>query len=289
MPVSVAPISPDQFDTMLQAFNQGYEGYIVPLHLEAEQLHGHIEGGSIDLSASRMAYSDGEAVGVALLGIREKRAWVGGIGVSPAWRGQGIGRLLMNALIDAARERGLDVVQLEVIQGNTSAHKLYLSLGFEDIRRLLILERKPTPSASSSSPLPMQWGGDLGEGIESVPPADALAHYASFHAIPNPWQRERDSLRRLEPRMTGWLAQGDGQTLAYTVGFAAENGIQFMDLGFAPGQAAALQALINHVHAQFPEANGRMVNLGEDDPAWPLLADFGYVETMAQYEMLLKL
>jgi ribosomal protein S18 acetylase RimI-like enzyme len=281
MPVSIAPISPDQFDTMLQAFNQGYEGYIVPLHLETDQLHGHIEGGSIDLSASRMAYSDGEAVGIALLGIRGKRAWVGGVGVSPAWRGQGVGRLLMNALIEAAREHNLDVVQLEVIQGNTSAHNLYLSLGFEDIRRLLILEYKPD-SARDLSPINLY-------DIQIVSPADALVHYASFHAIPNPWQRERDSLRRLEPRMTGWLAQQDGQTLAYAVGFASENGIQFMDLGLASGEDAAFHALVAHIHDQYPEANGRLVNLGEDDPAWPILADFGYVETMAQYEMLLKL
>lgn len=286
MPVSVAPISPDQFDTLLQAFNQGYEGYIVPLHLDADQLRGHIEGGSIDLSASRMAYNEGEAVGIALLGIRGKRAWVGGVGVSPAWRGQGIGRQLMNAVIDAAWQHNLDVVQLEVIQSNTSAHNLYLSLGFEDIRRLLILEYKPDSSRGLSPINPVSPTNV--DDIRIVPPADALAH-VNFHPVLNPWQRERDSLRRLEPRMTGWLAQRDGQTIAFAVGLASENGIQFMDLGFASGEDAALRALVAHVHNQYHEANGRMVNLGEDDPAWPVLAEFGYVETMAQYEMLLKL
>lgn len=287
MSVSVAPISPDQFDILLKAFNQGYEGYIVPVHLEAEQLRGHIYSSSIDLSASRLAYQDGVAVGMALLGIHGERAWVGGIGVSPAMRRQGIGRLLMKALIDAARERGLDTVQLEVIQGNTSAHNLYLSLGFDDIRRLLIIERKadsgrglsPTNPVSPTNPYQ----------IQTVPDADALAHHPAFHPTPNPWQRQPESLSRLENRMPGWLAVRDGQTLAYAVGSAAENSIQWMDLGFAPGQDAALHALVNHVHAQFPEATGRMVNLGEDDPAWPILADFRYVETMAQYEMLLKL
>ncbi len=285
MPVSIAPISADQFDILLQTFNQGYEGYIIPLHLEAEQLHGHIEGGSIDLSASRIAYNDGDAIGVALLGIRGQRAWVGGVGVSPAWRGQGVGRMLMNAVIDSARTRSLDTVQLEVITGNTSAHNLYLSLGFEDMRRLLILERQPDSGRglSATSPVPPN-----AYDIQTVPAADALVH-TDFHTMSNPWQRERDSLRRLEPRMTGWLALHQGQTQAFAVGFASENGIQFMDLGFAPDQSAALQALIAHVHAQYPEANGRMVNLGEDDPAWVVLADFGYVETMAQYEMLLKL
>lgn len=286
MSVSIAPISPDQFDTLLQAFNRGYEGYIVPLHLDADQLRGHIEGGSIDLSASRMAYNEGEAVGIALLGIRGKRAWVGGVGVSLAWRGQGIGRQLMNAVIDAARQHNLDVVQLEVIQSNTSAHNLYLSLGFEDIRRLLILEYKPDSSRGLSAINPVSpTNVDV---IQIVPPADALAH-THLHPVPNPWQRERDSLRRLEPRMTGWLAQRDGKIIAFAVGIASEKAIQFMDLGFASGEDAALCALVAHVHNQYPEANGRLVNLGEDDPAWPVLSDFGYVETMAQYEMLLKL
>jgi ribosomal protein S18 acetylase RimI-like enzyme len=286
MPVSVAPISLDEFDTLLQAFNRGYEGYVVPLHLDADQLRGHIEGGSIDLSASRMAYNDGEAVGVALLGIREKRAWVGGVGVSPAWRGQGIGRLLMNAVIDAARERSLDVVQLEAIQSNTSAHNLYLSLGFEDIRRLLILEYKLDSSRGLSPINPVSQTNV--DNIQTVSPADALTH-VNFHTVSNPWQRERDSLRRLEPRMTGWLAQRDGQTVAFAVGIASEKAIQFMDLGFVSGEDAALRALVAHVHNQYPEANGRLVNLGEDDPAWPVLADVGYVETLAQYEMLLQL
>lgn len=55
------------------------------------------------------------------------------IALSPAARGEGQGRRLMNALLDAAAERGVREVFLEVRADNPVARSLYASLGFEEI------------------------------------------------------------------------------------------------------------------------------------------------------------
>jgi putative acetyltransferase len=55
-----------------------------------------------------------------------------GIGVHPDWQGVGLGRVLMDALLDWARkpETGLHRVELNVFSDNAAAIGLYESLGF---------------------------------------------------------------------------------------------------------------------------------------------------------------
>ena len=56
------------------------------------------------------------------------------IALAPAARGRGQGRRLMNALLDAAAERGVREVFLEVRADNPVARSLYASLGFTSRR-----------------------------------------------------------------------------------------------------------------------------------------------------------
>ncbi len=53
-----------------------------------------------------------------------------GMGVRAPWRGQGIGRRLMEAALDGARKIGLARVELEVYASNTAAIHLYEKAGF---------------------------------------------------------------------------------------------------------------------------------------------------------------
>ena len=53
-----------------------------------------------------------------------------GMGVLPAYRGQGIGRRLLQACIDKARAQGLTRIELEVRADNQRAIGLYQALGF---------------------------------------------------------------------------------------------------------------------------------------------------------------
>ncbi len=53
------------------------------------------------------------------------------IATAPEVRGRGVGELVLNGLIDAARELGAHLLTLEVRVSNVVAQKLYLKYGFE--------------------------------------------------------------------------------------------------------------------------------------------------------------
>jgi ribosomal protein S18 acetylase RimI-like enzyme len=58
------------------------------------------------------------------------------------YRGKGIGRQLMNAVISEAENRGSNRVTLEVRKDNPTAQNLYQSLGFEDTDPSMFYWRK---------------------------------------------------------------------------------------------------------------------------------------------------
>ncbi len=67
-----------------ELFTAAYEGYVVPMHIDEAALAWMQDKFDFDVDASRIAYLDGEPVGLANLAIRGRDAWVGGIGVVPS-------------------------------------------------------------------------------------------------------------------------------------------------------------------------------------------------------------
>lgn len=59
------------------------------------------------------------------------KAMLLGMYVSKAARGQGLGKKLIQKIIDSAREEGVEQIQLMVVTHNQAAKSLYASLGFE--------------------------------------------------------------------------------------------------------------------------------------------------------------
>ena len=53
-----------------------------------------------------------------------------GMGVRSEWRGQGIGRRLLNSCLALAKNAGIEKVELEVFSDNIAAVRLYESFGF---------------------------------------------------------------------------------------------------------------------------------------------------------------
>ena len=57
------------------------------------------------------------------------------LGVVAAFRGQGVGRALMESIIEAGRRQSVPALSLSVEVENTAAHRLYRHLGFEVVGR----------------------------------------------------------------------------------------------------------------------------------------------------------
>ena len=95
-----------------------------------------------EAKGERRNLEDGELVGLldcwggTRRGMRHETTL--GISVKAGWRGQGIGRMMMERALEWARESGVVTrVQLEVLAENVRARKLYEELGFvvEGVRR----------------------------------------------------------------------------------------------------------------------------------------------------------
>lgn len=80
------------------------------------------------------AVVDDEPVGMGWVELRERAsgvsAWIYDISLDPARRGQGLGRGLLDALHDAARDLGATSMALNVFGDNAAAIRLYESSGY---------------------------------------------------------------------------------------------------------------------------------------------------------------
>ena len=165
----LVPADTYSFEQLADIFNEGYEGYVVPMRVDPPTLESMVNAWDVDLSRSRIALRDGDdPVGIALLAVRGDRWWVGGLGVAPGARREGIGRALMESVLAEAP----DVVRLEVIEQNEPARTLYDELGFRELRLLEVwtLEADLDPVEARS--------------VEPSPPGEQDP----------PWQRADESL-----------------------------------------------------------------------------------------------
>jgi len=235
-------------------FNAGYEGYVLPFHVDEQQLELMDGVFDLDLDASRIAFRDGKPVGLANLGLRGEDAWIGGVGVVTSARRSGVGEALMRSLHEEARERGVRRVWLEVIIENTGAFALYEKLGYEQTQDVEVWT------------LPAAEGGHAGH---EVPAPDAKAQLPERH---EPWQRADGTLSHYAD--VRGLVTDSGAML-----FCVRTTAQLQQ--YAGDPEPLLEAL-----RSFGDAY--VLNLPADDPATTVLRDLGGSVVVRQHEMLLE-
>lgn len=84
----------------------------------------------VPCARSLLAVVAGKTIGYIIYWHLPSEVDIHNLAVHPAYRRQGIGRSLLQAVIDEARRNGLSQVTLEVRKSNEAAQKLYQSLGF---------------------------------------------------------------------------------------------------------------------------------------------------------------
>ncbi len=130
-------------DEVLVAWNNGFEGYIVQINLNAEAFLTRLVGEGLSPSHSIVAIDDNNPVGIVLNGFRnmngKKIAWNGGTGVSTNYRGKGVSRALMEETLEIYKQENVEMATLEVIKENERAIKLYEKFGYEICDHLLFI------------------------------------------------------------------------------------------------------------------------------------------------------
>ena len=122
---------------LAQILTQCFEGYLMPVQMNAEAFERRFRAEHLDAVLSFVYSQNGLPQGIVLISRRGKNSRVAAMGVAINARGQGLGRLMLQNAIHAASKRGDQSMVLEVFEQNTKALALYQSLGFEVMRRLV--------------------------------------------------------------------------------------------------------------------------------------------------------
>lgn len=259
------------------AFTNVYQDYLVPFVVDASWAGPHVASNDLDLDHSPLWLDDnGAVVALAALGRRGARGWVGGFGVTPGYRGQGLAARLIDALLRSARDAGLAEVQLEVIAGNTRAIRTYERVGFVRTRDLRILAR---PADAPPAP------DDLAQP-HAAAPDQLLPHGDRLRATRPAWQRESASLAHLTG-LSGLALGSDAAPTAYLLYRGNETNASIADFA-APTLDTAL-ALAAALPALLPGRTLRISNEPEESPTCAAFDQLGWQEALRQHEMIFKL
>ena len=254
---------------LVEFLNQGFENYLIPIHVNMDGFLSMLRKDGIDLSASRILLMHEQPAGIALIARRGWQSRLAAMGIFLGMRGQGAGSWLMEKLIDEARQRGDRGMVLEVIEQNIPAVRVYQKYGFQVVRKLASFICKDPQETTADvlqemdlrelgcmilkygwSDLPWQLSG---ESIAQMnPPARAYGKDQAYVAISNPeadhiviWSLLVEPEARGRHRSVGILktliATHPGKTWHVPALFPEEMGTVFERAGFQKEELSQLQ------------------------------------------------
>ena len=274
-PIQLIPASRFTYEQLAAIYNQTRVDYMVPMPMNAARLAEYVETYDVELDHSLVAATQaGEMLGVAMLGMREDRAWLTRLGVIPNTRRNGIGNILVGSLFKQAADLQINFVMLEVIKNNLPAHQLFLKFGFREIGELLVLRRSP----HIPPPNPIVADAQRLDRTESLV---LVGHDRGTQ----PWTNQSESLINMHEvsglRLTladgsrGWLVYQRQKFLLTRFAFKTEAG----------DPATVAYALLSHLHSQYPRLDTQIENIQVNDPHLPAFYKMGYVESFRRIEM----
>jgi ribosomal protein S18 acetylase RimI-like enzyme len=175
-------------DLAAATLDRGFSDYVVKIPFTTSLLLQMIRQDSVDPALSMMVMDGDAAVGAGLVARRGWTSRLAAMSIVPEARRHGAGAFLVRELLQASRARGERAMVLEVIESNEPAVRLYRTLGFEVVHRLVGLKREPAPVTATPS------NADL----ETADIRD-VARLVSLHAPDLPWQVSGESLAQSGP------------------------------------------------------------------------------------------
>jgi ribosomal protein S18 acetylase RimI-like enzyme len=242
-------------------FTAGYEGYFMPIAIDADSFRFLARSFDYDLEASRVVRNGNESVGLVMVARRGEEGWIGGVAVVPELRGTGLGRRLMEAAAAEARARGVKQLWLEVLEQNGPAIGLYEQLGYKHVRELEVwtLDEFHEKRREGTS---IATGDAIGRAGERLP-----------------WQRADETVANMDDAKALVTKSG---TLIYRATGATASLLQV---------AADVEDGVRGLLATLPRdvKSLRYMNGPVGDPVNAALKSLGGVQSARQHEMMIRL
>ena len=273
------PASRFTVQQLTDIYNQTRVDYVVPMPMNAAKLQEYIHNYDIDLRRSVVALSEGNPLGLAMLGVRGDKTWITRLGVMPNGRQGGVGRGLMNSLIDNSRQLGAKMIVLEVIKNNIPAQRLFERLGFQPVRELQVIRRPPAP-------LNMSIGNSLYIDPVGYQEAVNLLKYRTDTAS---WVTATASLYNagnLSALVADFPKGGRGWLVYQNTVFLLSRLVLETE---ADDSLEVAISLLQNLHWRHPVQDTIVENLSVDDKHWPAFQKLGYIVSFNRIEMHLHL
>lgn len=271
--IRIERLPPDRLDDLIDAQNDIFSDYIIQIRSSRHFFVEFLRSVGGDLANVLVAMEGDSIVGYINPVIDKDEGWIGGLGVIPAYRSQGIAKRLMGAAEDLCRKQGVRTVLLEVIEGNTRAQKLYEGLGYTVVRKYLSAEGRP-----------IRFEGYGPEPRHASLPEVLALHDSSYRDTC--WQRRKtEALVQSAKGAENFKVEGGFVVVRSidTNGFIPFLGVVPERRGKGIGTALAKFALTRlHDAGAFKVA---VYNVNEDLPTTRLLDMFDFKVTMKQIEM----
>ena len=130
--------------TLYEAFIDAFSGYAVKIDVTFAQFLEMISSRNFDPKYSIGCFIEGQLAGFILCGIRNYGKVIIGYdiatGVVTNQQRKGIGKRILQELIEQLKENGVHYFRLEVLEKNITAINLYTNQGFNIIRKLECFE-----------------------------------------------------------------------------------------------------------------------------------------------------
>lgn len=264
------------------AYNQARVDYIVPMPMNPKRLQAYIDHYDVVLERSIVAMHEDRILGLSMLGSRSNppHTWITRLGVLPVKRRHGAGQAMMEYMIEQSKEVGAEYIILEVIKNNIPAHRLFVKLGFEEVRQLLILRRPPGAPDEEIDVPPYE--------VEFFGTEQAIAFLRRRNSVPS-WLDETPSL----------INAGNLEALRVRIDNGAHGWLVFQNTTFqlarlvpqteAGDPRLVARVLAHALHSRYDIKDTKTENVPLKDPHLPGLKDVGYIESFRRIEMKLDL
>ncbi|MCA9966429.1 MAG: GNAT family N-acetyltransferase [Anaerolineales bacterium] len=278
--MDLVPADHFTYEELTDAYNQTRVDYLVPMPMNVARLKEYTRVYDVDLQGSCVAMHDNDMLGLGMLGVRRNRSWITRLGVLPSGRRHGTATAIMETLIQQARQRQLDQVWLEVIQGNTPAHTLFCKMGFRETRELIVARRPPSPDSSNGY-------ADQVQKVTALGHDEAIALLAGRQHQAN-WLNETETMRNVR-NLSALVVEFTNGRKGWVTYHASILQLTRIIVEVEHGDLTdTTAAILSVLHERYQHQDAKTENL-PDDAQWQGFVQVGYFDSFRRIEMVKNL